>query len=1224
MRITFSIFSLLFFIIINANSQKLPEINSNKSPNFYELRDQIYQYYDELDRSKTSDKIDSYGELPGYKQFKRWENFWEDRVFPTGEFPYMRGIYEEYALPNEIKKSENKIQSPVDVWELLGPTRNQVNRISYAHYGVGRISVIEFHPNNPSEIWIGSASGGAWVSEDNAQTWKIIENSDMMSVGVADIEICESDPNVIYVATGDNNAWWMTNGYSIGILKSTDGGKSFNLTGKIYERRENILIAKVIAHPSNPNLVVTATSRGIYKSSNGGQTWNIVNSTSEFGDMDFHKSNPNVLLASTRVSNGRSRIHRSTDFGDSWTTDFGPSEARRIEIEFAPSDPNIVYAQVASRNGGFSGMYRSNDAGQSWVLQSNSPNIHNGSVTGSGSGGQSFYNICMAVHPTIPDEVYMGGINSWKSIDGGRTWDIMSHWWGQAGVPYAHADHHFMTIQPNTNNLFSGNDGGISISTNFGNSWDTRNMGLSIMQFYKFAHSPNHNNLLLGGTQDNGSVLYKNGSWYAVWGGDGGDCIIDYSNPDILYVMNPNGSFYRSADGGNNFALIFRPSMVGEYGEWITPIEIDPKNPEVVYIGYNNLWKSENRGSNFNKVSEISGGSIDEISIAPNNTDIIYISKNQFLYRTLDGGNSWDLYYTAEGIITDIEFDPDNEDKVWISLSGYNANKVFELENGNERNLTYNLPQVPTNALEIQRNDPGYLFAATDLGVYFYNFKSKRWDYFKDGLPQVVVSDLIIDEQKGKLFAGTFARGIWETDLIKCQISTPKLEIGDTEICDGDSVLIRIEDLGYKEIRWSSGETGNFIYAKEQGNYFVVVKDEIGCVATSEIVYVNVLEFDGLEIEASSKSFCYDEEIDLNVKGEFNTYLWSTGETAQEIKITEPGEYWVEVTNAQGCVKVSEIINIEQTGLPEIPNIMGDFAFCEGETGKLYLDGKFTKVEWNTGATSDTIEIDQAGEYFASVTNEDGCSSYTETVNVGIYPKEQPEIIGSGLISAGICDGSIITIEAQQDYENVIWSTGDTTFEISVSGSGNYFYTGITENGCSHNSDTVFVEFLANPIKPDIGRDGDSLFVENIQSGIRYIWYFGDDVIDDSNVTGIKINEQGIYRVVAENESGCTSESNVFTVILSVADIIPNSDLKISPNPSNGIFEIELNGISGEDVQFEVVTMNGVVVREYKYKNASNTLQFNVDLSNFANGVYYLKISSNNNFIVEKLIKSDA
>jgi hypothetical protein len=260
---------------------------------------------------------------------------------------------------------------------------------------------------------------------------------------------------------------------------------------------------------------------------------------------------------------------------------------------------------------------------------------------GSDGGGQGWYDLCMAIDPNNANNIYVGGVNVWKSTDGGSTWTIAGHWYGQNGNPEIHADHHDLSFQPGTNTLFSTNDGGI-YSYN-GSAWADRTNGMAISQMYRVSASQ-ATTKIISGLQDNGTKLRSvTGTWTDVFGGDGMECGIDPSDPNYMYSTIYNGKLFRSSDGST-----FNESITPDNssGEWISPFVMDPITPSTIYLGHKVLWKSTDRGTHWTNISAGTTGvggfySINNIAVAPSNNSVIYITWLRKISRTSNGGGSW-------------------------------------------------------------------------------------------------------------------------------------------------------------------------------------------------------------------------------------------------------------------------------------------------------------------------------------------------------------------------------------------------------------------------------------------------------------------------------------------------------------------------------------------------------------------------------------------------------
>ena len=387
--------------------------------------------------------------------------------------------------------------------------------------GVGRINNLTFDPNNDNILWVGSPSGGLWKSIDGGLSWT--SNTDLLpNLGVSDIAIDPTNSNIMYIITGDRDS---DDTYAYGLMKSTDGGSTWNTTGLSFNVNSAYRGNRILIHPNNTNILLVSTRKSGYgetfRSTDGGENWDMVLQGPNLISMEFNTSNPNIIYG---VTTGTSKFYRSNDNGISWenmTYEAGlPNSGNsRAVVAVTPANSNVVYILYSSGNGGFGGLYKSTDGGYNFTLQSDSPNILSWEVNGSGTDGQGTYDLALAVSPINENIVFTGGINIWKSVNGGVNWDISSHWYGNGGTEYVHADQHMLKYNPSNGILYSGNDGGIYKSENNGSNWTDISDGLQITQFYKIGISQTNFGLLLGGTQDNGTLRCNNQNDWDVVGG---------------------------------------------------------------------------------------------------------------------------------------------------------------------------------------------------------------------------------------------------------------------------------------------------------------------------------------------------------------------------------------------------------------------------------------------------------------------------------------------------------------------------------------------------------------------------------------------------------------------------------------------------------------------------------------------------------------------------------
>ncbi len=965
---------VIFLLLISTfciNSQpwmeNLPNENQSK---FDKVVSSFNEYFETREPVKGS----------GWKQFKRYEEFWKERAGESGIVPSAREILNEWNKYNQKKAGSAVLADEAD-WKLWGPVSVPRNEITYQSAGIGRINIVEFHPANHQVIWAGSSAGGAWKSTNNGATWEAVPITQYLAVGVTDIAISKSHTNFMYMATGDGNGYSMSRNFSMGILKSVDGGETWEYTSKIHEFEDQLLYNRLLIHPDNPNIVWVASNVGILKTTDGGQKWNLVSDKLHFRDLEFKPGDPNVIYAGTY---GNGDAYRSTDGGDSFQDLNITQNSNRVAIAVTESNPKVVYA-LCSRSGtsSFNALFKSTDSGDNWQLMSSSPNILGISPEGASGSGLGWYALAFTVSPQNENFVFAGSVNSWYSNDGGKTWKLMTHWQGRFGAPFIHADQHFFTFQPETNLLYSANDGGIYRSSDL-LDWETISHGISVNQMYRIGSSQSSPHVI-SGSQDNGTNLYDGNSWSHVLGADGMSCLVSYDNPDVMFASYQSGSVYRSLDGGENFSFIYSAQQAQENSVWVTEVEQDPLEPNTIYLGYRNIFKSVHNGAQFTKISNFSGGSnpINVIKISPFNNDYIYVCRWSMIFKTSDGGDSWDELYDSQQTITDIEIDPLNPDRIWFTKSGYiDGQKVFEYKDGEITNISGTLPNVPVNTIVYLKESEDKLFIGTDLGVFYRDKFMKDWVPFNQGMPNVVISELEVQYQTGKLLAGTFARGLWATDFKNCKIDEPVLSVyGSLEFCEGDSVVITVAN-DFSNYKWNTGDTTSSIVVKESGSFNVTVQNEDGCTAYSETLNSVMNPAPDVSISANKLSpFCIGDTVKLYTPSiGYAEFTWNNNEEGRELFIIEAGEYFVTGLTSAGCVKASNTIEAEFLPKTEVPVIKVYKSKLIAPDADEYLwmhNGKIIK-----GAFEKELELFDTGGYRVAVRRGGSCFTLSPEVDV--------------------------------------------------------------------------------------------------------------------------------------------------------------------------------------------------------------------------------------------------
>lgn len=736
----------------------------------------------------------------GWKAFKRWE-------YSTGLRADIKGIITpesnyyynitQWDSAHEAKKSKyTTLAAPCfsnGFWKELGPLKYPANNTGQPT-GMGRINALAFHPKDSNTIYAGAPAGGLWVSHDYGKTWK--NNTDTLpTLGVSSIAIDPKNSDTIYIGTGDRDA---SDAAGLGVMWSRDGGKTWlpRNTGM-----GSLTVARLLINPKNTAILIAATNNGIYRTTNYGANWSQVIS-GYYKELVFGAGSPNTMFASL---NGL--FYKSADNGASWsltTTGLPSSGVSRGVIAVTPADTNYVYFLETSGSV-FQGMYRSTDKGISFTTRSTTPNIMDYSSTGSGTGGQAWYDLDVAADPKNKDIVYSCGVNIFKSVNGGTNWTINAHWVG-TGAPAVHADHHIMEYNPHNQNLFAGCDGGVYYTRNGGTVWNNISSGLGVSQIYKLGQSATNKNVVMNGYQDNGSARYD-GSFTTVFGGDGMDCLVDFTDEtvgygeiyygDIFRTKNSNSQGYIAGNGRNG---------INEGGAWVTPFVLKANDANTMFIGYKNIWRSNNVKAAttstiaWTKISNSLAGSNSsnfnflESSIAQPN--MLFAARGDAkLFRTSNANAatpSWtDLTSTLpnSATVNSIETNPKDSNVVYITQS----NRVYKSTNRGTSwtNITSNLPNVAQLSIVLDTSSSKEeLYVGGWGGVYFKDNTSSNWVKYSYGLPKATrVQELEIyyapsGKSQSHLICATYGRGNWVTPLHDDnKIPKAKFVVKDTAVC---------------------------------------------------------------------------------------------------------------------------------------------------------------------------------------------------------------------------------------------------------------------------------------------------------------------------------------------------------------------------------------------------------------------------------------------------------
>ena len=678
----------------------------------------------------------------------------------------------------------------------------------------GRIVDIAVNPESHQTYFLAAASGGVWKTENNGTTFNPVFDAEG-SYSIGCVTIAPSNPNIVWVGTGENNNQRSV-AYGDGVYKSTDGGKSWKNMGL----KNSEHIGMIAVHPKDENVVYVAAygplwseggDRGIYLTRDGGETWEKILDVSEntgFNEIHMDPRDPNLLYATahqrrrhvwTYIDGGpESAIYKSTDGGKNWkklTNGLPAGDKGRIGMDISPANPDVVYAIIKATDGG--GFFRSTDRGESWVKQSDH---------------QTSGNYYQEIVCDLKDVNKVYSMDTWlhHTEDGGKTFV-------QTGEKSKHVDNHCLWIDPtNTDHWRVGCDGGLYETWNSAGDWKYFS-NLPITQFYKVAvdnDTPFYN--VYGGTQDNNTqggpsqTLSQNGimnsDWYITNGGDGFEPQIDPENPDIVYGQAQYGWLVRYDKKSGERVSIQPQPVKGDDAfrwNWDAPLLISPHNHKRLYFAANVVFKSEDMGNSWERISDdltrqidrnqlkVMGrvwepeavmknkstsiyGNIVALDESPVVEGLLYIGTDDGLIQvSANGGDDWTKYQSFTGVpdktyVNDLHASAHDENTVYAVFNNHKNGdfKPYVLKSTNRgktwTSISSNLPERGSvYTIAEDHLDPNLLFVGTEFGCFFTDDGGSNWTRLKGGLPTIAIRDIAIQERENDLVLASFGRSFY-------------------------------------------------------------------------------------------------------------------------------------------------------------------------------------------------------------------------------------------------------------------------------------------------------------------------------------------------------------------------------------------------------------------------------------------------------------------------------
>ena len=694
---------------------------------------------------------------------RRFEEFRKERAYPFDKIPEnarLKAFRHLYLMLHE-KNSRELMLAQQPEWENIGP------------FDIGgRMKAIVVHPENPDIVYAAAAAGGIWKTENGGEDWTPVFDFEN-SIAFGALAIDSDNPDIIYAGTGE-----AVNGGNVylgaGMYKTTDGGKSWKLTGLTTVGA----FSKICIHPKDHKLLYAGGIKragGLYRSTDGGKSWLKIFPRS-VTDVSINPQNMEEVV----IGVSGEGAFWSEDGGINWQkrTNNMQSGIGRVSVQIAPSKPNIVYALVETNSLGY--IYKTTNSGNYWGK------IHTGNS--SFFNNQGFYNNYIIVHPNNSKIVLVGGIDIWRTRNG-LTFNNLTD--GYGANPKAHVDQHCAVFCPsNPDIIYAGNDGGMYKSIDLGDHWSIINNNLQVTQFYSMDIDHRVENKNIGGTQDNGTQSSKNpDNWKIIVGGDGFRVAYDKFDKDIMYgastpggrivpfsLNTKTGEFKYLADGLN----------VND-GVWDPPIEGHPTIEEIIMHGRKDFYISFSSGEYWTKFNTglKTAGRYTAIGISPVNEEVFYVGTSDGnVAVTTNFCENWENV-TNNGLVNrwvkDFACSAKDAGTTYVVYSGFGTPHVFKTTDYGQHwiPISNGLPDIPVNSIALHPVNENMIFIGTDIGVFATFDGGKSWFPYGTKLAHSPVTDIKFNRYIAGDFyylrAATHGRSIWEVQVTEENITSPEI-----------------------------------------------------------------------------------------------------------------------------------------------------------------------------------------------------------------------------------------------------------------------------------------------------------------------------------------------------------------------------------------------------------------------------------------------------------------
>ena len=740
------------------------------------------------------------------------------------------------SLPSlsEIQAASIEPQA-LGAWTPLGP----------GNIG-GRTRALLINPINPNVMYAAGVAGGVWKSTNAGSSWAALADL-LPNIAFCSLALDATNPEVLYAGTGEG-FFASDNVRGAGIFKTTNGGANWSFL-QATSTEDFYFVNDIVVSPNDHLRVYAATRTGVWRSSDGGESWGRSLNPLNAGETTINGGCLDLAIRTDRTSDylfaacgtlTQSSVYRNTDAGDPlngtpWTAVLTDPMLGRTTLAIAPSNQNVIYAlassiETGSYNLGLLAVFRSTSSGDqdTWearvrntdstklntVLLSNPVFALQSSCNSASSFlNQGWYDNVIAVDPVNPDRVWAGGIDLFRSDDGGASWGLASYWWAPKSDPhYAHADQHGIVFHPQYDGaanriMYVTNDGGIFRTDNAraatakGSAapcdtdntqvaWTSLNNDYGVTQFYYGLPYPG-GLAYLGGTQDNGTlkgVDARGSNWSQVFGGDGGYVAVDPTRTDTMYVETTRLSLRKSEDAGQSFqGATFGINESSSDFLFINPFLMDPSAPQRLWTGGRYMWRTDDAAASWVQGNTgVLGGTVSAIAVAEADSKYVLAGTGRrfpgdvggFIHRTnialaSNATTEWPAVQPRTGFVSWLTFDPNDVNVAYATYSTFGGTHVWKSTDagatwvGIDGAGDSGIPDVPVHTIAVDSSNSGTLYVGTDIGVFVSLDGGATWARENTGFANTVVESLTIGSVGNtlNLFAFTHGRGAWRVAL---------------------------------------------------------------------------------------------------------------------------------------------------------------------------------------------------------------------------------------------------------------------------------------------------------------------------------------------------------------------------------------------------------------------------------------------------------------------------